>query len=330
VRALAVVASILPVLVITLTPMGDRPPLPFSPVIGEGRRWLADGLLNLLLFVPFGFAVSWNCRSVLKTAALGLLLSTAIEIAQLWIPGRDSSLSDILFNTAGSLVGALLAQNPGAWVFPDRTRSRTLAFAALAGIAAIMVVTAILLSPSGEGSSLTQESGEMVLAFPSRADNIGLDAPVYWPSPTAADTGVGPITVARERAHWLVRARARVIAEVGPTVGDGWTLLAYPDAIARRWGAVLSALWMMILCLVIGYWARGVRSGAIAAGAIAILLILLPVILGIARTPLAEWIGAALGLVAGLCLGEVVRRREPAGECRSALSKTRRLSSPAP
>jgi hypothetical protein len=183
---------------------------------------------------------------------------------------------------------------------------------ALAGIAALMVATAFLLSPNGDASSLTRESGETVLAFPSRADNIGLDAPVYWLSPASVDTGVGPITVARERAHWLFRAGPRVIAEVGPTVGDGWTLLAYPDAIARRWGAALSAVWMMILCVVIGYWARGVRSGAIAAGAIAILFIFLPVILGIVRTPLVEWIGAALGLVAGLFLGEVVRRREPA------------------
>jgi VanZ family protein len=311
-RTLAIAASVLAVLIITLTAIGDKAPLPFSPTIGEGRRWLADGLLNLILIVPLGFAIAWRGRSIVKAAALGMLLSVAVEVSQLWIAGRDSSLSDVLFNSVGAAVGASLAQNPVAWIFPNRALSRKLTAVALATLMVVLAVTAFLLSPTTDAFTLRRDGGELALAFPSRADNIGLDAPEYWLSPPSTGVAAGPVTATRDRARWLVRTGPQLVADAGATVGDGWALLAYPDAIARRWGTIVSALWMMMGCISIGYWARRGSVAFAAAGAIALLLIALPVILGIARTPLTEWAGAAFGLVAGLCLGEAVQRREPA------------------
>jgi VanZ family protein len=86
-------------------------------------RWLpADLLLNFLGFVPLGFLLArlrvrgttregtadWRAAIGLAIGA-GLVVSGAIEFAQWWMPGRNSSGIDLLCNGAGSGVGATLA-----------------------------------------------------------------------------------------------------------------------------------------------------------------------------------------------------------------------------
>lgn len=73
--------------------------------------------LNVLLFVPLGFFVRLVMhRGVLVTAALGLLVSLAIETTQLtgvWglyhCAYRVFDVDDLLVNTVGALAGGLLA-----------------------------------------------------------------------------------------------------------------------------------------------------------------------------------------------------------------------------
>jgi VanZ family protein len=48
-------------------------------------------------------------RPLLKTAALHFLFGVAIEIGQLWVPGRDGSLDDLVADAAGIAAGAALA-----------------------------------------------------------------------------------------------------------------------------------------------------------------------------------------------------------------------------
>jgi hypothetical protein len=320
---------VISILAITLTPAGTKPPLPFSAVIGEGRRWLSDGILNLFLFVPLGLALAWDRRAISRGVIIGMLLSTGVEIAQVWIPGRDSSLSDILFNAAGTLAGALLGHQPSAWIFPEARTSRNLLITALAAVAAVLLVTALLLSPNEDAWAVTRQGADLVLAYPARADNAGLDAPVYWLSGVYVDTVAGRIMVRRERARWLVAAGSRQLGEIGPTVGDGWALLGYPDAIGRRWRSQLSVLWVMLLCAVVGYWARSGASITAACAAIALSLCLIPLLVGIVRTPMSEWFGAALGLFAGVVLGVVSQRSGPGCDETGAVSEPRRLSEPA-
>jgi VanZ family protein len=107
-----VAAVVLVILVLTLLPSGNSPPRPFSFHVGPGRRWLADGILNICLFVPLGLAAGWSSRSPLKAILAGILLSTGIELAQTIVPGRDPSLSDIVFNTIGALSGAMIVRRP--------------------------------------------------------------------------------------------------------------------------------------------------------------------------------------------------------------------------
>ncbi|WP_167050825.1 VanZ family protein [Salinibacterium sp. ZJ77] len=64
---------------------------------------------NVVLFVPFGVLAMTAFREmrVWSTAAAGLATSGIIEGVQLFLPTRFSTVSDLVANTAGALVGAL-------------------------------------------------------------------------------------------------------------------------------------------------------------------------------------------------------------------------------
>ena len=73
------------------------------------------GLLNILLFIPFGFGFSTQIKQrrpfitkVLITFCAGAVLSYLIELLQLYIPERDSGWDDIFTNSIGALIGAVL------------------------------------------------------------------------------------------------------------------------------------------------------------------------------------------------------------------------------
>ncbi|MBC7788377.1 MAG: VanZ family protein [Anaerolineae bacterium] len=323
-REIAVAAILLVILVITLTPAANGPPLQFSFELGVGRHWLADAILNLCMFVPLGLALAWNSRSPAKAVFCGLLLSTTVELAQMWIPGRDPSLSDIFSNTAGTTVGALIGLRPRAWLAPDARSSVTLTALGVAAATLVMTLTALLLAPEGP-FAISRAGSDLVLEYQSRADAAGLDKPVYWlahafPDSSSADTG--SVSARRDRARWYVSTPGKR-ATLGPTVGEGWTLLAYPDAIARRWGEALDAAWVFLLCLPIGFWARSRRALAVAC-VIVLVLFWLPGITGVVSTPPIEWIGAGLGFLAGALIGWSSRRVLHGPSEKISLSESRR------
>ncbi len=71
-------------------------------------------VLNIVLFVPFGFAVALKARGtlpILGATVAGVLLSVGVETVQLMLPlGRALDVDDILLNGIGALLGALLAK----------------------------------------------------------------------------------------------------------------------------------------------------------------------------------------------------------------------------
>ena len=77
-----------------------------------------DVTVNLLGFVPFSFLVCLRLLATGKSssrdcfffaAAVGFAVSLAIELTQVWLPGRDSSLLDLTTNTVGSAIGGAMA-----------------------------------------------------------------------------------------------------------------------------------------------------------------------------------------------------------------------------
>jgi VanZ family protein len=73
-----------------------------------GRHVLLDLTLNVLLFMPLGAALRMRGAALRRAALTGFAISTAVEVAQYWVPGREPSARDIAANTAGTLLAAFL------------------------------------------------------------------------------------------------------------------------------------------------------------------------------------------------------------------------------
>ena len=73
-----------------------------------------DTVVTFIGFMPFGAALAIVLRPraprriILITLFIGFALSLTIELTQAWMPSRDSSLRDLLLNTAGAPLGAWL------------------------------------------------------------------------------------------------------------------------------------------------------------------------------------------------------------------------------
>lgn len=149
IRLLTAVAAAV-VLAVTLLPGRPSPASPGGACLVCGHFAATDFLLNVALFVPLGFAPALRRR----WPALGLWLalaglSGAIEAVQLLLPGRYSSLSDVVANAAGAGLGILLARSRGRWL-PGGGAPVAPAFRVAAGGAAglAFLATALVLQPS--------------------------------------------------------------------------------------------------------------------------------------------------------------------------------------
>ena len=72
-----------------------------------------EAIANMALFVPIGSVSTFAFpkRRVWQLIAFSLLISLSIELGQLlFLHNRFASLSDIVLNTTGALVGVLLAK----------------------------------------------------------------------------------------------------------------------------------------------------------------------------------------------------------------------------
>src|SRR5262245_59266245 len=116
---------------------------------------LGDFLLNILYFVPWGaiyyiFTASPNRRPrtlVLSAALVGAIVSVTIEICQIFF-ARDPSVFDVLANTVGAILGALLCALSGidirrvvSRILTRAAQSRALLFTAIAFAAVPLIVS---------------------------------------------------------------------------------------------------------------------------------------------------------------------------------------------
>lgn len=81
------------------------------------RSFILDIVLNILGFIPFGFfialVISENCRTSASriyswTLFSGLLISLVIELLQVFLLSRNSSILDFLLNIMGTFAGILV------------------------------------------------------------------------------------------------------------------------------------------------------------------------------------------------------------------------------
>jgi len=121
-RDLALAAAIAAIVVVTLlTPsrFGDDADIELIPFVDlvralAGRYSLRNALIgtigNVVLFIPFGMALRWRwpSLSVVAVAGCALALSAGVEVAQATLGGRWANVTDVITNTAGGAIGAML------------------------------------------------------------------------------------------------------------------------------------------------------------------------------------------------------------------------------
>lgn len=70
--------------------------------------WMGQMIGNLVLLLPFGLlgpvAVPWLDRWW-RVLIVALALSSAVELAQLWVPDRSADVDDVLLNVVGAMLG---------------------------------------------------------------------------------------------------------------------------------------------------------------------------------------------------------------------------------
>ena len=88
--------------------------------VGDQFEWTAiwrqDVLQNVIGFMPLGFVLCGffalsrsRAQAILISTICGGLLSFSIEFLQYYIPRRDSGWTDVITNSTGTLLGALIA-----------------------------------------------------------------------------------------------------------------------------------------------------------------------------------------------------------------------------
>jgi glycopeptide antibiotics resistance protein len=89
--------------------------------LASPSRLVGDGILNVAAFVPLGWLLSRGIRDiaasstgrVFTVAGFCVMVSLAVETLQFFLPSRYSSLIDVLTNTAGAVIGAVIADRWG-------------------------------------------------------------------------------------------------------------------------------------------------------------------------------------------------------------------------
>jgi hypothetical protein len=147
-RRYAVIAAVAAILAATLWPEFGNEPGAWSWCVVCGDRGTADVLVNAVLFLPFGVALAAAAVSPLRCGLGGALLSAAVECAQLYLPGRDPSLGDVVSNTVGSGLGVVLVATAPSWLLPAGTQASRLSRAGALAAAALCFVTGWLLTPA--------------------------------------------------------------------------------------------------------------------------------------------------------------------------------------
>ena len=97
------------------------------------RRYVIDVLQNIAGFIPLGFILCvylslarTRRKAILSAAVAGAILSLVIEVLQAYIPQRVSGTTDIITNTLGSVLGALLARPSMVCTILERTKLMTM------------------------------------------------------------------------------------------------------------------------------------------------------------------------------------------------------------
>jgi VanZ family protein len=216
----------------------------------------SDVVTNFLLYVPLGFLAARALRgrlglwaSAAGAVLMGAALSGSLELLQLFLPGRVTSLLDVMLNSAGTLAGALVGVLLARRSAPGDSLAAFLGArdddGPLRGVGLLVLVLWAVsglfpLVPSFRAANLAQGVRPLLEALrdPGRLDGTTALTEGF------SVLGVGAVALtlqwSRERALWLLSAAVLlVLALKVPAVQRMLTLEAVLGA-----GVALGLFWM--------------------------------------------------------------------------------------
>lgn len=208
---LALGLSVGAILYATLYPSYVDDQVPPWWCVACGERGGADFILNVILFIPFGCALRMAGTRRRTALLAGMFLSTFIELTQAFIPGRDTTLGDVISNTLGTVIGFTIV---GIIIVLARRRSPPAVVPAGAALLALGIVglTGLALGPSFPPSTYYGQW------------TADLDGGLGWYRGRVLDATLGPLPLPsreldhQEQVQALLRAGAplAITAIAGP------------------------------------------------------------------------------------------------------------------
>ena len=168
----------------TLLPSSGPAP-PFRPFcLACGDLGGTDVVLNVLLFLPLGVGLGLQ-GTRRRTAISGMVAaSLIIEFLQVFIPGRDANLGDVLTNSLGGAIGFLLAAHRETLLRPSKYFERILLATWCMVWLAITTISAYALVPSPTQSQyyglIARDLGTNLRTRPGKELLAALGLPDYF------------------------------------------------------------------------------------------------------------------------------------------------------
>ena len=161
----ALIGSVALIIAATLLPFGGMAAERIPPAwcVRCGSLWLTDVISNVAMFVPFGVALGLRRWTLWRVLVASLLFTVGVEALQSvgLPPGRSPALADVMSNTAGGVLGALLVLGWRWQRLASRAQLSVLALAWSALVCAVVAWSAYMLTPVTGLEAMRSESASV-------------------------------------------------------------------------------------------------------------------------------------------------------------------------
>ena len=228
--AIVVAITLLGIAVGTLTPASSYTH-EFSVCLFCAARATADAIANVVAFAPVGMGLRFAGVGAWTAIAIAAGISAMIETLQMFVPGRDPGLTDMLTNTAGGAAGALVASHLSgrSWIAQPYLARGTLAMRAAALTVLAWTATGWLFGPSFRATDRYWGQWNPVLESMPPYEGQVLTASIGGEFVPPHELKIDGLAARMERGEMV-----RVRVAVGPPPPSTSDIFSIADADGRR------------------------------------------------------------------------------------------------